>query len=637
MFYERLNAVYKRGLNFWSYFLDQLLYKNYSLDSRSLSLFRVCVAVILLVNFLFTRWPFFKLFHSEKGVLPLRSVMNSGDFFSKTSSLNFIYSGDGFQIFLFGLAIICAVLLLFGYHTRWALFGSWLLLASLHAKNSLVINSGDNLLVLVLFWSLLLPLNSHFSLDRACEKNIKPFNVFSMGAFALIGQILMVYIFAGVLKTSEIWKDGSAVYYALMLDNFRTIWGDMLLQYPKVMKCFSYLTYYFFEMSVPWLFVFFSWLWPVRVLLVFLMIGFHLSLNLFLALGLFSWVCAACWLVLLPAEFWNILGKFLPGRHKKLTVYYDEDCFFCEKAVYFIRTFLILPHVLFMKSGDSPEAIKEMQKRNSWLILDEEHNWHDRWQVWTLLVSRSPLIFYLAPVFKKMQALGDKAYSLISNNRMLLGKLLFFDSKQSSTDSASSLSYFHKIILKILTIFFGLCFLYAVAWNIRTTNFKEYAKYFSTTWNGPGQFFHLHQHWAMFAPKPANKGGWIILSATKKNRDENSPKFKNEQKNKRKPEPVKIDLWQKGNPVTMEKPYRYSDTFPGFRHRKLIENLIFRSKGKAHLQKYLQYWCREWNSRYPENRVKDIEFIYMEVVTSPLEGQSASPKLRSMRKVRCSQ
>ena len=635
MFYKRFDAGYKKYSNFWSYFLNQLLYKNYSLDSRSLSLFRVCIAVILLVNFLFTRLPFFNLFHSENGVLPLRNVVNSGDFFSKTTSLNFIYSGDGFQIFLFGLAILCAVLLLFGYRTRWALFGSWLLLVSLHAKNSLVINSGDNLLVLLLFWSLLLPLNSHFSLDRACAKNVKSFNVFSIGTVTLIGQILMVYVFAGALKTSEIWKDGSAVYYALMLDNFRTIWGDILLQYPKVMEYSSYITYYFFEISVAWLFVFFGWLWRVRVLLVFLMIGFHFSLGLFLTLGLFSWVCAAGWLVLLPSEFWDRLNKFLPGRHKKLTVYYDEDCFFCRQGVYLIRTFLILPHVLFMKSGDSPEAIKEMKKRNSWLILDEKHNWYDRWQVWVLLISCSPLIFYLAPVFKKIPGLGNKIYSLVSNNRILLGKLLFFGSKQPSADSVSSPSYFHKILFKILTVFFGLCFLYALAWNIRTTNFKEYVKYFPSTWNGPGQFFHLHQHWAMFAPKPANKGGWIILSATKKIRNSNSSQFKNEQKNKEESKPLKIDLWQKGKLVTMEKPYRYSGTFPGFRHRKLIENLIFRSKSAVHLQKYLQYWCRKWNNQYPENRVKNIEFIYMEVVTPSLGGQSAPPKFRSMKKVRC--
>ena len=547
----------------WSYFLDQLLYKNYSLDSRSLSLFRIYIGLILLVNFLFTRLPFFDLFHSEEGVFPLSSAINPRDFFSKTPSLNFIYYGDGFQIFLFGLAIICAVFLLLGYRTKWALFGSWILLASLHAKNSLVINSGDNLLVLILFWSLLLPLNNHFSLDKAGEKN-KPFNEFSIGSFALIGQILMLYIFTAVLKTDPVWKNGSAVYYSLMLDNFRTRWGDILLQYPKVMEYSSHITYYFFETSIPWLFVFFGWLWRVRILLVCLMLGFHLSLGLFLKLGLFSWICTAGWLVLLPSEFWDRLDRYLPWNYKKLTMYYSKD------------------------------------------------------------------------FLKKIPVLGTKIYSLVFNSKILLSKLLFPDWKRKTDDSSVFSSYFNKNILKILSIFFSLCFLYAVAWNIRTTNFKEYSKYFPISWNGPGQFFHLHQYWAMFAPKPSVKGGWIILSATKQeSKLKDNSESKAETVSEIESVPVKIDLWQEGKPVTMEKPHRYSDTFPGFRYRKLVENLIFKSKGKPHLKKYLQYWCRKWNKKHPEKKVKNIEYIYMEV-TTPLPGeQPKQPALRSLEKVRC--
>lgn len=551
MLYKRTDVVYNKQLNMWSYFLDRLLYKNYSLDSRSLSLFRVCMGLILLVNFLVTRLPFFDLFHSEAGFFPFSSAANSREFFSKTTSLNFMYSGDGFQIFLFVLAILCAVFLLIGYRTKWALFGSWILLASLHAKNPLVINSGDNLLVLILFWSLLLPLNNHFSLDKVGEKN-KAFNEFSIGTFALIGQILMVYIFTAALKTDPVWKNGSAVYYALMLDNFRTQWGDILLQYPAVMKVATHLTYYFFETSVPWLFVFFGWLWRARVILIFLMIGFHLSLGLFLKLGLFSWICIAVWLVLLPPEFWDRLDRYLPVNYKKIPV------------------------------------------------------------------------------------LGIKIRALVSNSKALLGKLSFFDWKRKTDSSMVFSSGFNKNIFKILSVFFGLCFLYSVAWNIRATNFTKYARYFSTSWNGPGQFFHLHQYWAMFSPKPAVKGGWIILSATKKeSKLDSKSESKIETFNKVESVPVKIDLWQGGKLVNMEKPHEYSDTFPGFRHRKLIENLIFKSKGKPHLKKYLQYWCRKWNKKHPENEIKDIEFVYMEVITPPPDGQPRQPALRSLKKVKC--
>ena len=440
--------------------LSSYLNKNYSLDSRSLALFRVYVAVILLVNYLFTRLPFFDLFHSEKGLLPIKDLMNSDRFSAQTTSLNFLYSGDGFQIFLFGLAIVCAVFLLIGYRTKWALFGSWILLASIHAKNPLIINSGDTLLVLLLFWSILLPLNSHFSVDKALdEKTIKPFKEFSIATFCLIGQMLLLYMFSGLSKTGTAWTDGSAVYYSLMLDNFRTQWGDILLQYPEVMRYLTHLTHYFFETALPWVFVFLAWWWPVRILLVLLMIGFHFSLNLFLELGLFAWIAISGWLVILPSEFWNKLNKLLPGAQRKLSVYYDEDCFFCRKGVRLIQTFLILPHVPFMKAGDSPEAVKEMKKSGSWLALDEENNWYDRWQVWILLVSRSPLIFYLAPLFRRIPALGDKLYEFVSSRRALWAKMISFCWKESSSNSQSfSPQANKKFSSNMLTVFFWFMF-----------------------------------------------------------------------------------------------------------------------------------------------------------------------------------
>lgn len=613
--------------------LSSYLNKNYSLDSRSLALFRVYVAVLLLANYLFTRLPFFDLFHSEKGLLPIKDLMNSDKFSAQTTSLNFLYSGDGFQMFLFGLAIVCAVFLLIGYRTRWAVFGSWILLASLHAKNPLINNSGDTLLVLLLFWSILLPLNNHFSVDKAlAEKNLKPFKEFSISSFCLIGQMLLLYMFAGISKTSVAWRDGSAVYYSLMLENHRTQWGDILLQYPEVMKYLTHLTYYFFETALPWVFVFLAWWWPVRILLVFLMVGFHFSLNIFLELGLFSWITISGWLVLLPSEFWNKLNKLLPGAQRKLSVYYDEDCFFCRKGVHLIQAFLILPHVTFMKSKESSEAVKEMEKRGSWLALDEENNWQGRWQVWVLLVSRSPLIFYLAPLFKRMPALGDKLYGFVSDRRALWSKVISFCWKESSTDPSQpfSLATNKKLSTNILTTFFGLCFLYTIPWNIRNIDAGKYQKYFPRSWDGPGKLFHLHQYWAMFSPKPPDKTGWIILSAS------TLKKHPVKEGKKMKLKSLKIDLWQKGKPVTMDRPHRYNETFPGFRHRKLMENLIIQPKGAPFSKRYLEYQCRKWNRKYPDNSVKDIDFIYMEVDTPPFGQSFKKPKRRRIiKKVNC--
>ena len=317
------------------------------MDLRSLSLFRVAAAVLLIVDFLCTRGPWFSLFYTEEGLLPLRTVLDNAPV--GRSSLNFISISDNYQVALFILAIIFFFMLLVGYKTKWALLGSWLMLVSFRSRNFLILNAGDILFCLMLFWALYLPLNRYFSLDSASHesRNEKDKSIFSLNSCAFIFQILFIYYFAYQLKSHDIWKSGQGVYYALMLDAFRTMWGDILLRYPTVMKFLSHTTYYFFEGIVPILFMLFGFLWRLRIAIILLMCGFHLSLGTFLHLGLFPWICIVGWLVFLPAEFWELLGKYLPYKKSPCKVYYDAHCSFCKKACYLMKAFLILPHVSF--------------------------------------------------------------------------------------------------------------------------------------------------------------------------------------------------------------------------------------------------------------------------------------------------
>ena len=634
-----------------------LIKKTFSLDLRSLALFRVCVAVILLVDFLFTRLPYFDLFYTDKGLLPVKRLLSSGTFWSSTSSLNFISSSYFYQLGLFILALVFFCLLLIGYKTRLALFGSWVLLASFQSRNFLILNSGDVLFLLMLFWALRLPLAEYFAIDSVFKKVKKNKAVFSFNSVAFIFQILFVYYFTYLLKTDPIWKSGQGVYYALMLDNFRTVWGDILLQYPQLMKVLSIITYHIIESLVPFAFICLGFWWRFRVFLILVMCGFHLSLGLFLHLGCFSWICMAGWLVFLPAEFWDTLSKWFSRAQSPLTVYYDGACSFCEKAVFLIKEFFILPSTVSFKTAKSNnKAFLEMEKRNSWLVL-EQARWYDRWQVFVKLVSYSPLLFWLAPLlrWKRCSKWGDKLYGVVAKNRQKLGPYLkwvkvpeglaqIFEQKAEVGHFVSAEANFAKQSEKkqeVLSsptrqgeslpsifkgVFFFVCFIYVIMWNVRTLDFNYYSKFMPKSWNGFGAFFHLHQHWSMFAPKPLDTTGWLILSAT--------PVVKMEKK----PEdtvPVSegglIDLWQGGEPLNWDKPNRYDMTFPVFRIRKMMENLVLKHKRES--KGYLKWLCRQWNKK--EKRIKRIELIYMKQKVPPYGQALPEPKKTSIRHITC--
>ena len=585
----------------------QLIKKNFSLDLRSLALFRVGIAVILLVDFLFTRLPYFELFYTDKGLLPLRQLFGSNSFWATTSSLNFVSSSSVYQFFLFIMALVFFTMLLVGYKTRWALLGSWLLLVSFQSRNFLILNSGDTLIGLMLFWALRLPLGEYFSLDSV-SKGKREQDVFSVNSIAFIFQILFVYYFTYLLKTDHIWKSGQGVYYALQLDNFRTAWGDILLQYPHFMKVLSIVTYYMIEGLVPFALIFLGFFRSVRIFLILIMCGFHFSLSVFLHLGLFSWICIVGWLAFLPEEFWESLNQWLKRRQSAITVYYDGACSFCQKMVLLIKEFLILPHFVFREAQSNKKAMSEMEKRNSWLVWDREGVWHDRWQAGAMLVSHSPLFFWLAPLLRRKVVLqwGNSLYEKVAKNRQSLGSYL----KWLKTSKEVPVSFAMRVFSQkqrsyfsiIMAGFFCLCFIYVFMWNVRTLNFDYYARFMPRSWNGPGAFFHLHQYWNMFAPKPLDTRGWLILSA------EPSVEPSTEEKGH-------IDLWQGGAPLVWDKPERYDLTFPVFRIRKMIENLVL--DYKKYGSNYLKWLCRKWNKKNREKQIKKIQFIYMKQKVPP--------------------
>lgn len=578
--------------------IKKIFIKNFSLDSRSLAFFRVGIGLTFLIDYLFTRIPYADLFYFRGGLSSARS---------HASSLAFIHSADWFQLLLLLSAIICFCLLIVGYKTRYTAFIAWLLLVSIHAKNEMIVNAGDILGYLLLFWALPLPLNKHFSVDSALKEQ-KSTEHFSLFSIFFIGQIILVYWIAFLLKNHPIWQNGDAIYYAMMLDNFRTYWGDILLQYPYAMKVLTYITYYFIEGSVPLLLLFLGFIPQMRIFLIFSMLMFHISLNITMHLGMFSYFCMFMWCALLPSEFWNYLKKYIPK--KSLDIYFDGKCSFCKKSTYLLKTFLILPRIKLMEAQSNPSALSEMEKRNSWLVWNQDKGWQSHFSAFVELISRSPLFFYLAPVLrlKIISSLGNKAYALVAKNRNNLNL---------SIPEDAPLFQKRKWVFA-LCMFYSFCFLYIIAWNIRTLNFKHYEKYFPRKYNDAGHFLHISQYWSMFAPYPMKKGGYVILSATRE-------------------DDTKIDLWKNGEPVmiTPQAPHRYDKTFPVFRFRKMIENIIHKKNHQGMRKVYLRYLCRKWNKKLKENPIQRIELIHMSTVT-PEPGKLRAPaKQQSVASMKC--
>lgn len=283
----------------------------FGIDTRSLALFRIGLALILFAD-LVIRMQDIGAHYSDEGLLP-RADLIAQYLDSWHLSLHLINGTWEFQLILFILQLVFAFSLLLGFHTRFCTVASWILLISLQTRNPLINHGGDAVFRLLLFWGMFLPLGACWSLDS--KGNNQPYQVISGATFAILLQVCFIYWFSAVLKTDASWRqDGTAVWYVLSNDIFATSFGRYLLNYPSLLPLMTFSTM-FLEFFGPF-FAFSPILTgPLRFITATAFILFHLALGLTLTLGIFPYVCIAAWLAFLPSWFWD---KILSTKSKVL-------------------------------------------------------------------------------------------------------------------------------------------------------------------------------------------------------------------------------------------------------------------------------------------------------------------------------
>lgn len=286
----------------------------FGIDIRSLALFRIGLALIILGDLL-VRVQDLKAHYTDEGVLPRgfvsRSLLDKWQW-----SLHLANGTWEFEFILFLLAGLFGLALLIGYKTRLAAILSWFFLISLQLRNPMILQGGDIVLKVLLFWAMFLPLGAYLSVDRYRSKNPLPATpIVSMGTAALLLQVCFIYWFSALLKTDGTWRhEGTAIWYALMIEQYSTPLGLYLLHFPAVLKIMTFATF-FLEAFGP--FFAFSPIWtgPLRLFTAIVFTLFHLiGLNFTMELALFPYVCAVAWIAFIPTWFWaKVLRLKWPG------------------------------------------------------------------------------------------------------------------------------------------------------------------------------------------------------------------------------------------------------------------------------------------------------------------------------------
>ncbi len=562
----------------------------FKIDVRALAFFRVCLALIIIFD-LIIRSTSLVAHYTDLGTMP-RSLVNEKFGLLNWVSVHMLSGSAGFQVFLFILAGIFALMLLVGYRTKLSTIASWFLLISLQSRNPMVLQGGDIMLRMLVFWAMFLPLGLKYSIDEAknirngIETNRK--SILSFGTVGILMQVASVYFFSALLKTGNEWyPNGTALYYALSIDQFATYAGKFLLGFHSLLGPLTYFVY-FLELIGP-LLLFIPFFFPyLRTIMAFLFFALTLGMGLSLNLGPFPFIGAAGFILFLPSWFWDKVQElFYRKENERLRVYYDGECGTCRFSIALLRVFLMLPKSAFLPAQSRKDILGLMNKNNSW-VVDFEGRKYFRFDAFKPVLSASPLFWPLSYIISIswMRKIGNWFYRAFARRRKHVCEIP--EIKQERVNRK-------KILFATGNILAAFFIIFIIAWNVQSLGKNNAVP------NGIEFIAHklrIDQYWNMFSPFPLKDDGWYVIDASLANGKH-------------------IDLLRDGKPVDFEKPSHVAYLYKHERWRKYLMNLWSRDNS-VYRPYYLQYLCYDWNKNHEANeKLKEINMYFMLEFTLP--------------------
>lgn len=188
----------EHSLSSYSRAIGKRIARAWSLDLRSLSLFRVVLALVVIAD-LILRSRYLVEHYTDMGIFPRKAFFELWEN-STTWTLHTASGQLWFQVLIFTLHGLFALWLLVGYRTKIATIAIWILTVSLHNRNMIINSAADDLLRVVLFWSIFLPLDRYWSWDK--NKYTLPTlkYIITLGTIGFIAQQVFLYWVTAYMK-----------------------------------------------------------------------------------------------------------------------------------------------------------------------------------------------------------------------------------------------------------------------------------------------------------------------------------------------------------------------------------------------------------------------------------------------------
>ncbi len=220
-------------------------------------------------------------------------------------------SGLGFDL-AYLATIVFGTLMMVGLYTRASSFMTLFLWVSLYVSNPFVGSGGDAILRMVLLYMCFTDSGQHWSVDarlrrrRGAVQGIVPAwmtnTVHNLAMILIVHQVVMVYVSSAFWKVqSQVWNDGTAVYFPLQTDAYSP-WNDVLqpLYSSSAFIAGATWTAIYVQMFFPVLLIY----RPTRFVALVLVTGMHVGIGLLMGIMYFSLVMIAVDMILVSDGSW---------------------------------------------------------------------------------------------------------------------------------------------------------------------------------------------------------------------------------------------------------------------------------------------------------------------------------------------
>lgn len=583
-----------------------------SIDFRSLAAFRIGFGILIIVDLIIRLFDVVA-FYTDFGLVPRLALIGEFSNINRWS----LYNASGqlwFVLLLFFINAIIALFLIFGYRTRVASVLAFVFLMSLHNRNELVLQGGDNLFHIMAFFAMFLPLGARFSLDHLWNP-IKKFDgqkaISNLFSLSYLVQIALAFMFASILKSGPEWTQTLlATSFAGNVNYLSTFLGRQVLQFTPLTQFWTvYLKWS--ELLMP-VFMFFPFRNDITriigfAMLILMLIGCGLGLQI----ALFPVIWAVALVPFLPGLFWDAVENFIrktsKSTNQKLTFYYDETCSMCISAA------CALDNKVTIKTTQSdPKIYKKMLEENTMTIEDEKGHKYYHFDAFVKLVEINSFTFWLAPILKLgfVKPFGELFYKHLSKNRYKISDLIEFLKPRGNLNLNSFALQLVTLTLVIL----------ALSWNIGTTA-NGNRNYPSPSYQSVFYALGLNQRWDMFAPTAVRSHGWIEIPGTLTNG-------------------TQVDVFHlRTSPPTFQKDYEPPVGMRSQGWRKYLTDYLPNTSNINYQKRFAEYMCRRWGAevtvKNPNSVLKTFEIYQMRQTTLEDGKTLTAPEKVSLWSHRC--